>query len=94
MNQLEKTISNLQAEINSAVYMDNSYKDCVPVSILQDAVEQLSDPDRVKVVRCRDCRYWKPPSKEEIEDGCTYGRCSDTGAGCDAIDFCSSGERE
>lgn len=58
------------------------------------AFELLDAPDRVKVVRCGDCRYWEPPTKEEVEDGCTYGRCRDTGAGCDVTDFCSSGERE
>lgn len=58
------------------------------------AFELLNATDRVKVVRCGDCRYWGPPTKEEVEDGCTYGRCRSTGAGADVNDFCSSGERE
>lgn len=58
-----------------------------------NALERQDDPDRVKVVRCWDCRYWEPPTKEEVEDGCTYGLCRATGAGTDVNDFCSSGER-
>ena len=60
----------------------------------RDALSLLKDPNRVKVVRCGNCRYWEPPAKEEVEDGCTYGRCRSTGAGADVNDFCSSGERE
>jgi hypothetical protein len=63
------------------------------VSILQDAVNQLSDPDRVKVVRCRDCRFWAP---ENAEEGDSYGRCRNDYAPCqnqqtDMNWFCADG---
>ena len=58
------------------------------------AFELLNAPDRVKVVRCGDCRYWEPPAKDEVEDGCTYGRCHNNGARTDVDEFCSSGEKE
>ena len=65
------------------------------VSILQDAVNQLSDPDLMKVVRCRDCRFWKP---ENAEEGDSYGRCRNNYAPCqnqqtDMTWFCAEGER-
>lgn len=79
-------------ETDGCPYNDLYGKGCIGQMKL-DAYELLNDPDRVRVVRCGNCRYWEPPSKEEVEDGCTYGRCSDTGAGADVNDFCSSGER-
>jgi hypothetical protein len=95
MSQFEKTISALKSEIYNAVYMGHSYKDCVPVSILQDAVNQLSDPDRVKVVRCGDCRFWKANNAEE---GDTSGTCmngySHPAGTTDRNWFCADGEKE
>jgi hypothetical protein len=68
------------------------------VSILQDAVNQLSDPDRVKVVRCSDCRFWEPPTDIEADDGCTAGHCRNDYGACanqqtDMNWFCADGER-
>ena len=59
-------------------------------------LKQPDDPDRVKVVRCRDCRYWEP---ENAEEGDTSGRCRNDYAPCqnqqtDMTWFCADGERE
>lgn len=64
------------------------------VDALQDAVNQLSDPDRVRVVRCRDCVYWYPNNAEE---GDTSGMCMNgyNPAGTtDMMWYCADGERE
>lgn len=68
----------------------------VRAEAVTDAREQLSDPDRVKVVRCRDCRFWEP---ENSEEGDTSGRCRNDYAPCqnqqtDMTWFCADGERE
>lgn len=60
-----------------------------------DALELLSDPDRVRVVRCSDCRFWEP---ENAEEGDSYGRCRNDYAPCqnqqtDMNWFCADGER-
>lgn len=59
----------------------------------------IDDPDRVKVVRCRDCRYWEPPTDFEADDGSTTGHCRNNYAPCqnqqtDMNWFCADGERE
>lgn len=41
MAEWEDVVSRLQEEIYSATYMGYSYKDCVPVSLLQDALALL-----------------------------------------------------
>lgn len=53
------------------------------------------DSDRVKVVRCSDCRFWEP---ENAEEGDSYGRCRNDYAPCqnqqtDMNWFCADGER-
>lgn len=68
----------------------------VRAEAVTDARKQLSDPDRVRVVRCRDCRYWEP---ENAEEGDTSGRCRNDYAPCqnqqtDMTWFCADGERE
>lgn len=60
------------------------------------AFELLNAPDRVKVVRCGDCRYWEP---ENTEEGDTSGRCRNDYAPCqnqetDMTWYCGDGERE
>ena len=57
------------------------------------------DLDRVKVVRCRDCRFWEPPTDIEADDGCTAGHCRNDYGACqnqqtDMNWFCANGERE
>lgn len=54
------------------------------------------DFDRVRVVRCSDCRFWEP---ENAEEGDSYGRCRNDYAPCqnqqtDMNWFCADGERE
>lgn len=59
-----------------------------------NALEKLNDPDRVKVVRCSDCRFWHPNNAEE---GDCSGRCRNNYAPCqnqqtDMTWFCADGE--
>lgn len=54
------------------------------------------DSDRVRVVRCLDCRFWEP---ENAEEGDSYGHCRNDYAPCqnqqtDMNWFCADGERE
>jgi hypothetical protein len=61
-----------------------------------NALERQDDPDRVRVVRCSDCRYWEP---ENAEEGDYSGHCKRSFGICygqvtDAIWFCADGERE
>lgn len=63
-----------------------------------DALELLSDPDRVRVVRCRDCVEWEAPTKAEQADGETFGRCRCCFGNCcgqltDMNWYCADGER-
>lgn len=74
------------------------YNECVEM-LLRDALELLSDPDRVKVVRCRDCVEWEAPTKAEQADGETFGHCRCRFGNCygqltDMNWFCADGERE
>lgn len=60
------------------------------------ALKKQDDPDRVKVVRCRDCRFWEP---ENAEEGDSYGYCQKPWGTCksqqtDMNWFCADGERE
>ena len=71
------------------------YNECVEM-MLRDALELLKDGDRVKVVRCADCRYWEP---ENAEEGDYSGHCKRSfgifyGQITDASWFCADGERE
>ena len=54
------------------------------------------DSDRVRVVRCSDCRFWEP---ENAEEGDSYGRCRNDYAPCqnqqtDMNWYCADGERD
>lgn len=60
------------------------------------ALEKQDDPDRVKVVRCRDCESWWPDTNEE---NCSSGFCRNQFGVCggqttDMNWFCADGERE
>lgn len=51
------------------------------------------DLDRVKIVRCRDCRYWKANNAEE---GDASGTCMNGYSPAETTDmnwFCADGER-
>lgn len=67
----------------------------VRADVVSEARKQLEDPDRVRVVRCSDCRFWEP---ENAEEGDSYGRCRNDYAPCqnqqtDMNWFCADGER-
>ena len=54
------------------------------------------DLDRVKVVRCSDCRFWE---LENAEEGDSYGRCRNDYGACQNRQtemnwFCADGEKE
>ena len=58
-------------------------------------MEKAKDPDRVKVVRCRDCVHWMPNNAEEAD---ASGRCGNDYAPCqnqqtDMTWFCTDGKR-
>lgn len=59
----EKVISALQGEVDSAVYMGHSFKDCVPVKHLVDALSLLKVQEPMKPIEnsgfyyCGTCRY-------------------------------------
>lgn len=60
------------------------------------ALEKTKDPDRAKVVRCRDCVYWEP---NNAEGGDASGRCRNSYRTCDGQQtdmtwFCADGERK
>lgn len=68
----------------------------VRADVVSEAKKHLEDPDRVRVVRCSDCRFWE---HENAEEGDSYGRCRNDYAPCqnqqtDMNWFCADGERE
>ena len=81
---------------------------CDQTAILNDAITILkaqdfhetnavecADPDRVRVVRCSDCRFWEP---ENAEEGDSFGRCRNDYAPCqnqqtDMNWYCADGEK-
>lgn len=61
--------------------------------LMLSALSLLKDPDRVKVVRCRDCRFWKANNAEE---GDASGMCMNGYSPAGTTDmnwFCADGER-
>lgn len=50
MADLEKVISSIQAEIYSAAYYGNSFKDLVPVKLLQDALSLLKAQEPIEPI--------------------------------------------
>lgn len=57
------------------------------------ALEKQDDPDRVKVVRCRDCRFWFANNTEEVD---ASGMCLNLNGYQTITDmnwFCADGER-
>lgn len=92
MTEREKVIEGLEKVWDAFNHMEHElYADYV-----YDALELLKDGDRVKVVRCADCRYWEP---ENAEEGDYSGHCRRSFGICygqitDASWFCADGERE
>lgn len=75
----------LQADVSGyGMYLDD----------IDSAVKMLKDPDRVKVVRCEDCRFWIPNNAEEGDDSgkCHYGQCE--GETTFSYFFCADGEAD
>ena len=95
MADLEKVIDYFQA----ALRMKNEYGFCIlPFETVEDAIELLKNANRVKVVRCSDCRFWEPPTDIEADDGCTAGHCRNNYGPCqnqqtDMTWFCADCER-
>lgn len=58
------------------------------------ALELLNDPNRVKVVRCGDCRFWKANNAEEGDASGTCMNGYSPAATTDMNWFCADGERE
>ena len=53
-------------------------------------IDSISAADVVKVVRCRECKYWQDNNDGYPHEECRWGR----GETPDANDFCSYGERK
>ena len=65
----------------------------VRADVVSEARKQLEAPDLVKVVRCRDCRFWIANNAEE---GDASGLCLNTNGYQLTTDmnwFCADGER-
>lgn len=65
------------------------------LTMLEEQEKRLKDPDRIKVTRCKDCRFFEPCNAEE---GDNSGHCRNDYAPCqnqtvDAWWFCGSAER-
>ena len=63
--------------------------------VVEDAIALLKNPDRIKVTRCKDCRFFEPCN---VEEGDNSGHCRNDCAPCqnqtvDAWWFCGSAER-
>lgn len=58
---------------------------CLHGEEIEELIESAPTIDAVPVVRCKDCKYYKP---DEYECGCDYGLPC-----VKADDFCSYGER-
>lgn len=52
----EKLISKIEEEIRLGEYWDEAYR-MIDLQLLIDALTLLKDPDRIKVVRCKECRF-------------------------------------
>lgn len=67
-------------------------------ALMEDALQLMADPDRVLVVRCRDCVEWEAPTKAEQSEGETFGHCRCRFGTCygqkvDMNWFCADGAR-
>ena len=96
---IERCICHVPDACSDCAYdAEHPYPEC-EYTLLQDALELLKDPDRVKVVRCAECICWEAPSAIEKRDGSTMGHCRNHYGACaneqtDASWFCADGERE
>ena len=68
----------------------NGYVDSLVKTVNKEIERKLAEVGYIKVVRCKDCKYWSPPRDEE---DCGYGWCSLTGYIAVKVDYCSQAER-
>ena len=65
-------------------------------SLVQQYIDKAPTVDAVEVVRCRDCKYWKPGDAfggDSLEDMQRIGRCPNMRFARREKDFCCEGER-
>lgn len=76
-------------------YLDNGCGDCKPVT-----VDDMATGDIVKVVRCKDCKFWKAKPNADELDNWDNGWCGwknddrDCHICGNENDYCSYGERK
>lgn len=95
-----KTYSTTECEIKECPY--HEWRETCTEMLMKNAISLLKaqkNPDRVIVVRCRDCVEWEGPTKAEQSDGETIGHCRCRFGTCygqktDMNWFCADGERE
>ena len=101
MTKLEKVISGLwhceRISCNNCPYAGHDdeerspYRTCKQMEMFGDALAMLKDPDRLKVVRCGGCRFWKHGNAGQGgKCGRFFGVCE--GATTNETWFCSDGE--
>ena len=72
-------------------YHPRSTTENVPISEVIDKIEQVPTVDAVRVVRCKECKYWRNPP--DCEGDNNYGCCWD-GIGYTLANwYCADGER-
>ena len=80
----------------SALLADLREKGFLP-AIVQRAIERAPTVGSVEVVRCRDCKHWKPTGSKggnSFSDMEYIGGCEFTNYYRRESDFCSYGERK
>ena len=97
----EKRLIDANALRKSMCYKCNDeYSDepCEPSDcVFYNAIKEAPTVDAVEVIRCKDCKHWKPGDSKggnSIEDlqwigGCKWAKCCRR-----EMDFCSYGERK
>lgn len=98
----EKRLIDANKIINDiGLYMaENSYLNDTPLDILKMVIDWIKDSqavDAVPMVRCRDCKHWKPSGSKagnSFSDMEYIGGCEFIKYYCRESDFCSYGERK
>lgn len=90
-----KTVTNLSGRITSLIKMGEN-----PMRVYEEVLQVIAEAptvDAVEVVRCRDCKYWKPSGNKagnSVSDMEYIGGCKFTNYCRRESDFCSYGERK
>lgn len=85
---------------NQLMKLADYYKGSFSGDAFERAAEQIAElptVDAVEVIRCKDCKYWKPGDSKggnSIEDLQVIGGCKWTNFCRRETDFCSFGERK